>query len=439
MDYYGQATSELIARVTPFRDKALVPDLRHRTELCLLDSLSCFCAGLSLKHFQPSAIVAQSLFATKIQGLGLASCVSAFGMAYLYGQAANCLDYDDTLLGHPGSPIVGAVLSVGARGALPTENLLRGIAAGYEAHWLLSSAALPSSEQAALVRSVGVWDTVAASIAIAVALGVSDMMIDRIIGVAVAHSVLPYTAKWYERPVPSLKNNLGWVAAGAVLAADLAAEGQTGITNPLDGENGMWRMAGSDQWQCADFSNNKPAVMRVGFKRFPVCWFMQEYLKAFADLLMSLAKCEEIVEIVLYGPSNVEKFCEGELLGSADIAFSFPATFSLLVADIEPGPEWDSISSTSEHLRFTRVFRYQHSERKAIKLRTGSGSELEIPVGISDPFDLAPSGLDEHGVLDKHAALTDRIVQLEAAVALKGNPQEIPYGLYRAVEHLLAR
>ena len=42
--------------------------------------------------------------------------------------------------------------------------------------------------QAAHVRSVGVWDTVARSIGLCVALNLDDLRIERVIGVAVSHS-----------------------------------------------------------------------------------------------------------------------------------------------------------------------------------------------------------------------------------------------------------
>lgn len=91
-----------------------------------MDSLACFSAGLGLPHFSQSASAARLCF----PGTGTGS-LSPFAAAYLYGQAANALDYDDTLDGHPGSPIIGAMLAIGADKGLSVDRLLRGIAAGY--------------------------------------------------------------------------------------------------------------------------------------------------------------------------------------------------------------------------------------------------------------------------------------------------------------------
>ncbi|OZI62698.1 MmgE/PrpD family protein [Bordetella genomosp. 11] len=413
----SNVAAQLVSHVAGFRDGAWDRLVKRRAELCLLDSLGCFSAGRSLQHYALCANVARQLFGAASDG----SRPSPFLMAYLYGQAANALDYDDTLLGHPGAPVIGAVLAAGARGNLPVDRLLRGMAAGYEVHGILAAAATPSRERAAQVRSVGVWDTVAASIGAGIALGLEDGILQRAIGIAVPHSLLPYTAKWYERPVPGMKNNFGWAAAGAVLSIDLALAGQTGITNALDGDAGMWRMAGSDRWEFVRHQGGKPAMLRVAFKPFPVCWHMQEYLKTFSNMLASMPADEQIAGITLAGPQEIEKFCRAEILGSADIAFSLPAAFSLMISRIAPGPAWDSFDDRADALRFRALFRHQRSEDRTLSLRMRSGLDLTATVDTSDSSDPAPWGLNEDGVLEKHRRLADTDLQLAAAALLDAN------------------
>jgi len=441
MSMASSVSAQLVAHIGRFRDGKWEPGVKRRTELCLLDSLGCYSAGRSLKHFAPGATAARRLLGLNQNESHSGMANSPFVMAYLYGQAANALDYDDTLLGHPGAPIIGAVLAVGAREQLSTDRLLRGIAAGYDAHWILSAAAVPSQERGAQVRSVGVWDTVAASIGVCVALGHEDWMIERVIGVAVSHSLLPYTAKWYDRPVPALKNNLGWAAAGAVLSVDLAMAGQTGVTNALDGDTGMWRMAGSDRWDLDQNLWVKPAVLRVGFKYFPACWHLQEFIKTFSSLLASIAPDDEVVDIVLTGPVEVEKFCRPEISGSADIAFSLPAAFSLLISKVVPGPLWDSVDDQSDVLGYRDKFRYQCSASRGISLRTRSGLEFAAAVDVSDRFDLANWGLDESGVVNKHERLTDPMLRADTAAALAlredSSADGVLHRFYRSIERMM--
>lgn len=394
------ASTRLLSHLQKFRDDAWDISVLQRTKICLLDSLACFCGGLLMSHFKQSAAgFRHSLFSA-----GSELIPSPFFRAYLYGQAVIAMDYDDALYGHPGSPIISAVLAIAGENKLTLDRALRGIAAGYETHGILCAAAEPSSEHGAKVRSVGNLDTIAAAIGISIALDFNDDMIVRVIGVAVAHSILPYTAKWYERPVPGMKNNVGWIAAGAVLAVNLAQEGQTGVTNPLEGDKGLWRMVGSDRWAFNDeVFNNKPAVLRTGFKHYPACWHTQEYLKTFAALLGKVDAGDDVVEIVVFATPDIEKFCNRDLVGTADIAFNLPAMFERLIAGIEPGPLWESCEPRESE----RGFQYVRSNDRRIVVKTHQGQELTAPVELNSMSDAAKSGLDDEGVLAKFNRLAD--------------------------------
>lgn len=437
-------STQVISHVRQFRADAWDPTVHRRTELCLLDNLGCYSAGLSLKHFTPSAAVAARLFGYPDCSTNPKARLSPFAMAYLYGQAANALDYDDTLLiGHPGAPIIGAVLSVAARERLSTDRLLRGIAAGYEVEMILGASAAPSPERAAQVRSVGVWDTVAASIGAGIALGLEDSALERLIGVAVAHSLLPYTAKWYDRPAPGLKNNMGWAAAGAILSIDLVLAGQTGITNALDGDAGMWRMAGSDRWTMDPSILSKAAVLRTGFKHYPVCWHLQEYLKCLSRLRASLPDDDDIVDIILAGPREVEKFCPSDSFGTVDLATSLPAAFSFLLSGVEPGPQWGSLAGRASNLRFVELLRYKRADMMSITIRSRGGLILDDVVAESEYLDRSIGCLDEPGVLAKQARLCDtelfsattelRAATVSAVTAKTPSANDVPELLYRAI------
>lgn len=427
------ASARLISHLRQLGCSPWDASVLRRTRLCLLDSLACYCAGRALPHSLPGAQIAMGLFGAA-QNLALRS---PFTTAYLYGQAANALDYDDTLFGHPGAPIIATVLAVAARDSLSADRLLRGIAAGYEAHAILCAAAAPSREHAAQVRSVGNWDTVAAALGAGIALGLDDDVLERSVGVALAHSLVPYTAKWYERPVPAVKNNMGWIAAGAVLSLELARAGICGITRPLDGNSGMWRMVGSDRWSFEQQFSAKPAVLRTGFKQFPACWHLQEYLKAFSGLLDSLASGDDVKEIVVMGPPDVEKFCPPRLTGTADVAFSLPATFDLLMRGIEPGPRWDFYDAAG----VVHAFRYERSQARSIQVQTRAGREVTVQVGHCDGADLAASGLDEAGLLAKYKRLVDPAVGAEAleAIGLDAPLDAVPQRLYAALGALVSQ
>lgn len=416
-----------------FRDGGWDEAVLKRTQLCLLDSLASFSGGLVLPHFKQSA----AGMLRSLSGTGADPELSPFLIAYLYGQAAIAMDFDDSFYGHPGGPIVATLLAVGVERKLTLDQVLRGIAAGYEAHGILCGASDPTPEHAALVRSVGNLDTVAASIGAACALGYDAKDVDRLIGVAVAHTVIPYTAKWYERPVPSMKNNVGWIAAGAVLAIHLAEEGQTGATSPLQGNNGLWRMIGSDRWGLDDrLFEQKAAVLRTGFKRFPGCWWTQPYLKSFATLLERLEPGDNVKKVVVSATPDIEKFCVEALLGTADVAFSLPAMFRCQMEGIDPGPQW----VLAEKSMPAPKIEYRKETSCRIQVFTTSDRILSIPVNSNSIVDAAEHGLSEEEVIAKFRNLTDGDVRRAGELCLLDErSRDIePTELYHAVIQRLA-
>lgn len=422
------AALRLIRHVLRFGDGAWDDAVLHRTRICLLDSLASFSGGIDLPHFKQSA--AGMLRSLSVDGKkpGL----SPFIMAYLYGQAVIAMDYDDSFYGHPGGPIVATLLAIGANRNLTIDQLLRGIAAGYEAHGILCAASDPSPEHAALVRSVGNPDTVAAAIGASIALGYDAEKINQLIGVAVAHTLIPYTAKWYERPVPSMKNNVGWIAAGAVLAIHLAEEGQTGITEPLEGDKGFWRMIGSDRWALDDnLFKQKAAVMRTGFKRYPGCWWTQQYLKSFATLVNQLEPGDIVKEVRIVATPDIEKFCDETPVGSADVAFSLPAMFICQIEGIEPGPRW----ALSERKLAAPHFVFRRSTSCEITLVTATDREISIPVDGNSIIDGAAYGLTDEEAIEKFRRLAGGELRRAGETSLLSGKVNggVPAQLYNAV------
>lgn len=422
------AAGRLIKHVFAFRDGIWDEAVLARTKICLLDSLASFSGGILIPHFKQSA-------AGMLRSLSISRAepeLSAFLRAYLYGQAAIAMDFDDSFYGHPGGPIVATVLAIAADRKLTLDQVLRGIAAGYEAHGVLSAASDPTPEHAALVRSVGNLDTVAASIGAATAMGYDEKKTNELIGVAAAHTIIPYTAKWYERPVPSMKNNVGWIAASAVLAIHLAEEGQTGITEPLEGDNGFWRMIGSDRWGLDDaLFEQKAAVLRTGFKRYPGCWWTQPYLKSFATLLEQLEPGDKVMEVVVAATPDIEKFCVEALLGTADVAFSLPVMFRCQMEGIEPGPQW----VLAEKSVPAPKFEYRKETSCRIQVLTANDRTLSISVNKNSIVDSAAHGLSEEEVIAKFRSLTDGdLRQAGELYLLKEQDRDIvPVDLYRAV------
>ena len=360
-----QATHRLIEHCGALAGAPLPQEVRRRARHCVLDHFTCSLIGARLDHVRPHFLATASLDgrpeATSADGL----MRPAFWAAYLNGEYANALDYDDTLLGHPGAPIVAAALAAGERAGATLDDLVKGVVVGYEAYWLLARAALPSRARAAKVRGDGVFAAVAASLAAASVTDASAERLGRVMAVAATQSCVPYVAKWYERPVPSVKNNLGWSAAAGLLAVDLADSGAVGLPDVLDGPAGFWLMAGSDRWRWDEAlaETTDPAIQRVGFKRFPACWHVQGYLGALESVLRRVPEGRTVRRIQIVGPLDLQKFAETGISGPADVAFSIRTLSALLARGVEPGPAWvcpEAIASASDLTHEVTVARARH-------------------------------------------------------------------------------
>jgi 2-methylcitrate dehydratase PrpD len=415
-----EATRRLIERCGELATSSFAEEVDRRARHCILDHLACTIIGARLDYMRPSFAAMASLGDAPQAMTADGQRRPAVVAAYLNGGSANALDYDDTLLGHPGGPIVSAALAAGERSGATLGDLVAAVVVGYEAHWLLARAASPSDSRASKVRGDGVFDTIAAALAAAVATNASTERLERALGVAATHSCVPYVGKWYERPVPTVKNNAGWSAAGGVLALDLADAGAVGLPDVLDGPAGFWLIAGSDRWRWDDTmaETTEPAVLRTGFKRFPACWHLQQYLTELESLLRQAPEGSTVTRVHLEGPPGLQKFAETRINGPADVAFSIRTLSAMLAGGVEPGPAWvcpDAIASTSAMTANVVVSRARH---RAVTATLDDDQILRARVLEGDFARPHQSGLTETEVRAKFLRLMTPVLGAGSAQAL---------------------
>lgn len=416
----GNATRELSELAAAWAHSAITPAIRERLTTCLIDHFACVLAGSRAPHLLPSLSFVRKAGGREeawgVTGLRL----PAFLSAYINGQAANALDFDDTLLGHPGAAVIPAVFAVvEATGGL-MGSALNGILAGYETHWRVARAGLPSAARARHARGVANWDAVAAAVGVSVALAMPAAEIERAIGLAATHTVVPYVAKWYERPVPSVKNNLGWASAAGVVAATMAADGACGVPAAFDGPAGFWAMVGSDRWRWAGEGADAEAVMRVGFKHFPACWHTQGHLVATARLLAQLGvEGAEARSITLTGPVSIDRFADSHPAGSADVAFSLPVLVALLIENVPPGPAWSdpTVYESSRVRRRAASVRLGRGPRR-VEIADSRGASHRSRAPYSTLANPAPFGLTGAGVREKFRRLVDDVLGEQRSLRL---------------------
>ncbi|MBB5788579.1 MmgE/PrpD family protein [Jiangella mangrovi] len=412
------ATAELTGRVHALAAECPPAALDHAAR-CVLDHLGCALAGHGLSyarpHFAAMAALGTDPEATCADGVRR----PAFVAAYLNAASANALDYDDTLQGHPGAPIIAAALAAAERAGADVGTLLTAVVAGYEAHWLLSRAGAPSPERAAHVRGVAAWDAMSAGVAAAVAGGADRDRLDRVVGLAATQSLVPFVGQWYRRPMPTVKNNHGWVAAAGLLAADLERAGAGGLTAPLDGPEGFWAMAGSDRWDWAGVdADGGPAILRAGFKRYPACWRLQQYLTV-ADALLRDGAGREPTHIEVSGPAGLRKFAEPHVRGPADVAFSLPTLVALLVLGVEPGPAWVADRAVAGTRAVLGRVEVRLAHERAVAVTFADGHRVVAVVPEDDYARPRDWGLDEEEAEAKFARLAAPVVGAAAAEGLR--------------------
>lgn len=194
--------------------------VQNRARWALADTLGVALAGRATRAGATSARMAEAESGDS-RLVGWKGTSSPILAALSNGVAASALDYDDGhYLGggiHPGAPVVAALLSV-SRPTTTWGDLLCALTVGYEVSiraGRLLAPATPASEY----HTSGTAGAIGAAAAAAKLLGLGVDGIRRALRISSAHAPV---ARFQ---ISMAKESVGWSAATAVAAAQLAAEG----------------------------------------------------------------------------------------------------------------------------------------------------------------------------------------------------------------------
>ncbi|MCS6067507.1 MmgE/PrpD family protein [Klebsiella variicola subsp. variicola] len=205
-------------------------------------------------------------------------------MAAAFANAAmiNGLDHDDGVeidgkgLGHPGPHWFAAAMVALDLNPEPVAQdvLITTLAAGFEVNNRLIHAIQPSAERFSQVYGVAQHQSIGAAVVAGRLLGLNPEAITSRGGpgrrVNTAPSLHQYN--WRQRPLLSLKDAVAPAAQAAVQAVIVAQRGLSGSLDVLDGEQGFWRMIGSDQFAPDRLTDELGSHWYAGygsFKRYP--------------------------------------------------------------------------------------------------------------------------------------------------------------------------
>src|SRR3954452_11448695 len=316
----------LTGKVARFASELRLEDVpvpvREKAGLHILDTIGCGLAGAS------SPLMERILAFLDLEH-GAGSC-PILGTDRSYGPAAaafanaasmNALDFDDGFevdgrgMGHPGSTIVAAALSFISERAISGAEFLTAIIAAYEINNGLIRAIQPSLERFRQVYGVCQHQSIGAAIACAKLAGLEAEEIENVLGFAGTLANVPSLRKynWESRPLVSFKDFNAPAAETGVRAVQLHRVGLTGAKNVLDGEGGLWRMLGSDQFApdllVAGLGRDW-TLLQNAIKPYPACRWIHATLEAFEWVMAEHGGAEIEAVTVLTSAGMAQAFMD---------------------------------------------------------------------------------------------------------------------------------
>lgn len=349
------STRQLMRFATTLQAQSIPEAVRHKISLHLLDALGCGWAA-SQHHSSESAIRAARLFG----GQGECSVFGQTGfspLAAAFGNATviNGLDHDDGVeingkgLGHPGATLIAAAMVALDLSPTPIshETLITALTVGYEVNNRLIHAIQPSAARFNQVYGVAQHQSIGAALVAGLLLGLDEHLLHNAVGLAATLTPLPslHQYNWQQRPLLSLKDAVAPTAQAAVQAVIMVQHGLSGSLDVLDGEQGFWRMIGSDQFAkdiLTDALGSHWYANYGSFKRYPACRWLACALESMDALIQQtgwLAEDIRSVEVYTF-PRIVDDMMDYRPQTVTDAQFSLPWTMAAVAAGLSPGADW---------------------------------------------------------------------------------------------------
>ncbi|MCD5989811.1 MmgE/PrpD family protein [Pseudomonas sp. CDFA 553] len=326
-----------------------VPDVvREQIKLHLIDALACGLASTRSElavRFQQHCI--EEYAAGPCALLGTSVRLAPVGAALYNGMAINALDHDDGFevdgrgMGHPGASLVASALSgIWLRKTSGVE-LLEALIAAYEINARVIIAVQPSIERFRQVYGVCQHQALGAAVAFGKLMQLEPASLENALGLAGTLTPLPSLRKynWESRPLVSFKDFTAPAAEAGVRAVRLQQHQWVGAQSVLDGDQGLWRMLGSDRFDpnqlIADLGSEWLAA-NASLKHYPACRWIHTALESFEQLQSSHSfHASAISEIrVLTGTTQARDFMDKRPANEVDAQFSLPHTMACLALGI---------------------------------------------------------------------------------------------------------
>ena len=263
--------------------------------------------------------------------------VSAAMAAYANASLAFALDYEDVVCYciHAGPVTIPAALAIGELHGSSGRDFLLAIERGYEIGTRIGLSMQPTAARGAQVWGQQ-YTPFAPCVAVGRLLGLDAAGMDTAMGITGTYAPVPSAYKYFgtvaeTRPMREAKLGWGWMALGGTFGALSAAEGMQGGHGILDGEEGFWIMAGSDQCDHAlmtDNLGNTHYILETEFKVHPsIAWNHPPHVALKKLMQNERFDGGDVTQVRVTG-LGAERIADFNPAGAVDAMFSLPYTIA---------------------------------------------------------------------------------------------------------------
>jgi len=316
-----------------------------RAKYLILDNIGCVLGAAQTEVGRKYLALARKMGGgSDVTLTGSGDRVSCFTAAYVSGQLANILDFDDTYdfygPAHPGNGIVQTALALGEAVGASGKEMLAAVIVGYESGMHVGRAAGSIFWETPFIYPFVLSTAVTA----ARLLHLEQKQVAGAICQAGMWSSPPERRKFDVESnlrMTDVKNNAGSVALQGILAAYRAQQDFQCTGHFLECNFKEWFLSGGDLSNY-DMLRNAPGksyrILNVSFKPTPSCRFSHPAVTALWQALdHQPVKEEDVKEIIFKG---VVRLDHPEWENALQAQFSIYCILSLTALGVEPGPEW---------------------------------------------------------------------------------------------------
>ncbi|KRT77773.1 MAG: MmgE/PrpD family protein [Armatimonadetes bacterium CSP1-3] len=290
MSTHASDTEALVQFIATTRLERLSAGVVEQANRCVLDAVGCAVAGsVTDIGVRIGDLVVSAGGAPEATVLGRRGIrVPASAAALANGTATNALDFDDTLLGHPGATVIPTVLALAEASQNPGAAMLAAVVVGYEVCARLVACLSPVGGRFTRIWDTATLQTFGAASAAASLLGLAESQIHAALGIAAATAPLVRVRKSVQHTThrPMLKSAWGWAAEAGVRAALLARAGVTAQAHVLDGDLPVWEREAAPPFglrSLTDRLGESFLIEQLEFKPYPCCRFIHPVLDALRE------------------------------------------------------------------------------------------------------------------------------------------------------------